>query len=99
MPPSLVAIMPSALLPVPVQTDFHRCPAAITPGIAVTVYSRCSGGPAAALAAAPRPASPRPAPAAAAPAAPAAGAAPAAAPRPGPPPRGGGGTLHFVVTH
>src|SRR5215471_11889344 len=48
MPPSLVPMMPSALLPVPVQIDFHFCPAAITPGISVTMYSLCAGGPAAA---------------------------------------------------
>src|SRR5687767_2569707 len=91
IPPSGVAIIPSALLPVPVQMDFHLCPAAMTPGIALTVYSRCSGGPAAAAAVLP----PLAAPAAAAPAAPCAGAAP----RPAPPPRGGGGVLHFVITH
>src|SRR5579863_10311255 len=45
MPPSLVAMIPSALLPSPCQTSFHRCPAAITPGISVTVYSRGLGGP------------------------------------------------------
>ena len=36
MPPSAVAIGPSALLPVPVQTVFHVCPAAMTPEIAAT---------------------------------------------------------------
>ena len=40
IPPSGVARMPSALFPVPVQMDFHFCPAAITPGISFTVYSR-----------------------------------------------------------
>src|SRR5215475_7141891 len=54
MPPSFVAIMPSALLPVPVQIDFHFCPPAITPGISLTSYALCSGGPAGALPA-PRP--------------------------------------------
>src|SRR5207237_357206 len=44
MPPSLVAMMPSALLPVPVQMDFHFCPAAITPGISFTAYSLGTGG-------------------------------------------------------
>src|SRR5579862_8995890 len=36
IPPSLVATMPSALLPSTCQTSFHCCPAAITPGISVT---------------------------------------------------------------
>src|SRR5258706_276044 len=85
MPPSEVPTGPSALLPVPVQTVFHICPAAITPGISVTLYSLCTGGPAAA----PRP--PPPPPAAAAP--------PAAAPRPPPPPRGAGGILQLAVTY
>src|SRR5262245_43146950 len=48
MPPSEVATMPSALFPVPIQIDFHFCPAAMTPGIAVTVISLAAGGPAAA---------------------------------------------------
>src|SRR5215471_7480315 len=46
-PPSLVAIMPSALLPSTCQTSFHCAPAAMTPGMAVTVVSL---GPAAAAA-------------------------------------------------
>src|SRR5262245_47211634 len=85
MPPSLVAMMPSALLPVPIQMDFHFLPAAMTPEISVTAYSLCSGGPAVAFAGAapPRPAPPAP--------------APGAAPRPAPPPRGGGGTLHCFI--
>src|SRR5690349_12806156 len=97
MPPPLVAMMPSALLPVPVQMDFHLCPAAMTPGISLTMYSLGIGGPAAALA--PRPAPP-PSPRAAppAPAAPAPGAPPAAAPRAAPPPRGAGGFLQFLAT-
>src|SRR5215470_14399969 len=86
IPPSFVAMMPSALFPVPVQTDFHCCPAAITPGIKSTLYSLFSGGPAAALFG-PRASPPRPA----------AGAAAAPAPRPPPPPRWGGGTLHFAI--
>src|SRR5438552_3103750 len=93
MPPSFEAIMPSALLPVPVQMDFHFCPAAMTPGISFTAYSRGIGGPAAALfAAAPPP------PRAAAPAAPPAPGAAAPA-RPPPPPRGAGGILHLLMTH
>src|SRR3990172_603766 len=46
-PPSLVPTMPSATLPDADQIVFHRCPAAITPGISVTVYSLgpcCAGG-------------------------------------------------------
>src|SRR6185436_1657817 len=45
-PPSLVPTMPSPLLPACCQTNVHFCPAAITPGIPVTVYSRtpCGGG-------------------------------------------------------
>src|ERR1700678_3339287 len=38
-PPSLVAMIPSALLPSTSQISFHFCPAATTPGISVTVYS------------------------------------------------------------
>src|ERR1700722_14886393 len=37
IPPSLVATMPSALLPSTCQISFHGCPAATTPGISVTV--------------------------------------------------------------
>src|SRR6202453_2136489 len=37
IPPSLVATMPSALLPSTSQMSFHCCPAATTPGISVTV--------------------------------------------------------------
>src|SRR5215468_1725939 len=85
MPPSLVATIPSALLPVPVQMDFHFLPAAMTPGISVTAYSLCSGGPAVAFAGAAPPRPPAPAPPC------------AAAPRAGPPPRGGGGTLHCFM--
>src|SRR5262245_11461025 len=63
MPPSLVARMPSALFPVPVQMDFHCWPAAMTPGISVTMYSLFAGGPCAAALppAPPRGAPPRPA--------------------------------------
>src|SRR5690242_18402814 len=50
-PPSFVAMMPSALLPSTCQTSFHCCPAAITPGISVTVYGR---GPLSGALAAPR---------------------------------------------
>src|SRR5271165_3321246 len=39
MPPSFVAMIPSALLPSTSQISFHFCPAATTPGISVTVYS------------------------------------------------------------
>src|SRR5262245_44114730 len=84
MPPSLVAMMPSPLLPVPVQMDFHFCPAAMTPGISVTVYSRGIGGPALALA---PPAPPRPAP------------APAPAPPAPPRPRAAGGVLQFFAMY
>src|SRR5262245_34049836 len=89
MPPSLVATMPSALLPVPFQMDFHFCPAAITPGISITAYSLGAGGPAAALLPPPRPAPP-PAPAAA-PCPP--------APPPPRPPRAAGGVLHLPATN
>src|ERR1700691_91325 len=48
IPPSLVATMPSALLPSTCQISFHGCPAATTPGISVTVLgpgvSAAAGG-------------------------------------------------------
>src|SRR6202453_404650 len=47
IPPSLVAMMPSALLPSTSQISFHFCPAAITPGISVIVYSLGPGAAAA----------------------------------------------------
>ena len=45
-PPSSVPTMPSPLLPACCQTNVHFRPAAITPGISVTVYSLrpCGGG-------------------------------------------------------
>src|SRR5262245_12979433 len=62
MPPFFVAIIPSALFPRPVQMDVHFCPAAITPGISVTVYSLGAGAAAAACPAPPARAPPPPAP-------------------------------------
>src|SRR5271155_3942099 len=44
IPPSLVAIIPSALLPSTSQISFHFSPAATTLGISVTVYSLGPGG-------------------------------------------------------
>src|SRR5580765_3983367 len=42
--PFLSARIPSALLPLTSHTFVHFCPAAITPGIAVTAYSAGGGG-------------------------------------------------------
>src|SRR4026209_278789 len=42
-PPLLVPTMPSPLLPASCQTNFQRCPPAITPGISLIVYSRGPG--------------------------------------------------------
>src|SRR2546428_11105468 len=83
MSPFLSARRPSALLPLTSHTLVHFCPAAMTPGIAVTVYSAGGGGKVAGAAAG----------AAAPPCAP-----PARPAAPGPPPRAGGGVLQVAMS-